>query len=92
MGLRVKVQLIRRKDCSQWYFTFPSAVARAMEFSPGEIFEWSVADESKFALHRVSRPATVTGVHRPASSSGPSAGISRRASPRKTISERDTRP
>ena len=42
MGFPTKVQLIQRKDSQQWYITFPSAVAQAMEFQLGEIVEWIV--------------------------------------------------
>jgi hypothetical protein len=50
MGFPTKVQLIQRKDSQQWYINFPSAVARAMEFSRGEVVEWIVEDKNRLLL------------------------------------------
>ena len=52
MGYPTKVQLIKRKNSEQWYINFPSAVAKAMEFSRGEIVEWLVEDKETLVLHR----------------------------------------
>jgi len=37
MGYPNKVQIIRRKNCEQWYINFPSAIAQAMDFQRGEV-------------------------------------------------------
>ena len=52
MGFPTKVQLIKRKQSEQWYINFPSAVAQAMEFERGEIFEWIIQDKSQLLLKR----------------------------------------
>ena len=52
MGYPTKVQLIKRKSSEQWYINFPSAVARAMEFSRGEIVEWVIEDKAQLLLRR----------------------------------------
>ena len=58
MGFPTKVQLIKRKTSEQFYINFPSAVAQAMEFSPGETVEWIVEDKSLLALRRLNPPAS----------------------------------
>jgi bifunctional DNA-binding transcriptional regulator/antitoxin component of YhaV-PrlF toxin-antitoxin module len=52
MGYPTKVQLISRKGSDQYYITFPSAVAQAMEFSKGETVEWIVVDKGSLILSR----------------------------------------
>jgi hypothetical protein len=68
MGFPTKVQLIKRQASEQWYINFPSALAQAMEFSRGEIVEWSVEDKSLLALRRLHPPAPVLKKALPASS------------------------
>lgn len=57
MGYPTKVQLIKRQASEQWYINFPSAVARAMEFSRGEVVEWLIEDKETLVLHRPQAPA-----------------------------------
>ena len=52
MGYRTRVQRIQRKVSEQWYVNFPAALARAMEFSKGEIVEWVVHDNTTLTLRR----------------------------------------
>ena len=52
MGFPTTVQLIKRKKSEQWYINFPSAVAQAMEFERGEIFEWIIEDKGQLVLRR----------------------------------------
>ena len=52
MGFPTKVQVISRKDSDQYYINFPSAVAKAMEFSKGETVEWIVVDKGTLILSR----------------------------------------
>jgi bifunctional DNA-binding transcriptional regulator/antitoxin component of YhaV-PrlF toxin-antitoxin module len=56
MGFPTKVQLIKRQASQQWYITFPSALAQAMDFSPGETVEWFVEDKSLLVLRRSPPP------------------------------------
>lgn len=56
MGLKTKVQVIKRKNSEQWYVNFPSALAQAMEFSKGEIVEWFVEDKELLGLRRSDAP------------------------------------
>ena len=60
MGYPTKVQLIKRKQSEQWYINFPSAVARAMEFTRGEVVEWVIEDKGHLVLRR--RAAAVSGL------------------------------
>jgi hypothetical protein len=68
MGFPTKVQLIKRQSSEQWYINFPSALARAMDFSRGETVEWSVEDKTLLALRRLHPPAPVLKKTLPASS------------------------
>lgn len=52
MGYPTKVQLIQRKDTSQFYINFPAPIAQAMDFSKGETVEWTVADKGHLILSR----------------------------------------
>ena len=52
MGFPTKIQLIKRTASEQWYITFPSAVAQAMEFQKGEVVEWIIEDKERMTLKR----------------------------------------
>ena len=56
MGYPTKVQLIKRAKSEQWYINFPAAIARAMEFSKGEVVEWYIDDKKTLVLHRPNAP------------------------------------
>ena len=55
MGFPTKVQLITRRASQQWYITFPSALAQAMDCSQGETVEWFVEDRSLLVSRRSPR-------------------------------------
>lgn len=52
MGHPTKIQLIKRQTSEQWYVNFPAALAQAMEFDKGEIWEWIVEDKNQLVLRR----------------------------------------
>lgn len=52
MGFPTKVQLIERKESEQWYINFPVAIAQAMDFTKGEVVEWTIADKQHLILSR----------------------------------------
>ena len=52
MGFKTKVQLINRANSQQWYVNFPSALAQALEFSKGEVVEWTIETKHKIILKR----------------------------------------
>ncbi len=56
MGFPTKVQLIKRQASEQWYINFPSALAQAMDFSRGEMVEWSIEDKGLLAFRRAQPP------------------------------------
>lgn len=56
MGYPTKVQLIERKDSQQFYINFPAPIAQAMEFSKGELVEWTVVDKQHILLSRTVVP------------------------------------
>ncbi len=56
MPYPTKVQLIQRKKSEQWYINFPSALAQAMDFSKGEIVQWSIHDRATLVLQRPDAP------------------------------------
>lgn len=56
MPFPTKVQLIRRQNSEQWYINFPSAVAQSMDFTKGEVVQWSVHDRSTLVLQRPDAP------------------------------------
>lgn len=56
MPFPTKVQLIKRRNSEQWYINFPSAVAQSMDFSKGEVVEWSIHDRSTLVLQRPDAP------------------------------------
>ena len=58
MGYATKVQRINRKKHDQWYVGFPVAVAKAMEFVPSELVEWTIEDKATLVLRRVNPPAS----------------------------------
>jgi hypothetical protein len=52
MGHPTKIQLIKRQTSEQWYVNFPAALAQALEFDKGEIWEWIVEDKNQLVLKR----------------------------------------
>lgn len=52
MGYPTRIQLINRQASQQWYVNFPSAIAQAMEFRKGEVFEWVFQDQRSLLLRR----------------------------------------
>lgn len=62
MGYPTKVQLIERKDSRQFYINLPAPIAQAMDFTKGEIVEWSIADKKHLMLSRTSVPADALAV------------------------------
>lgn len=52
MGHPTKIQLIQRKTSEQWYINFPAALAQAMEFDKGEVWEWIIEDKNQLVLRR----------------------------------------
>ena len=57
MGYPTKVQCIKRqKGADQWYISFPTAVAEAMDFEKGELVHWHIEDKANLVLHRESTP------------------------------------
>jgi len=56
MGYPTKVQHIKREHTEQWYLTIPAVIAHMMDFSQGEVIEWSVEDRQTFVLHRAKVP------------------------------------
>jgi hypothetical protein len=57
MSYPTTVQLIKTKRSQQWYVNFPSALANAMDFSKGEVVEWTVVDRGQLMLERPNAPA-----------------------------------
>jgi hypothetical protein len=68
MGFPTKVQLITRRASQQWYITFPSALAQAMDCSQGETVEWFVEDRSLLVSRRSPPPGPLLTKAPPASS------------------------
>ena len=62
-----KVQLIKRERSEQWYINFPSALARSMDFTRGEVIEWSIHDRCTLVLRRPDAPPSTleSGVRQP---------------------------
>jgi len=52
MGYPTKIQQITRKNSTQFYISFPQALARAMGFEKGETVEWVVKDKDTLLLKR----------------------------------------
>ena len=57
MSYPTTVQLIKTNRSQQWYVNFPSALANAMDFSKGEVVEWTVVDRGQLMLERPDAPA-----------------------------------
>lgn len=55
MGYPTKVQQITRRNSSQFYISFPQALAQAMGFKKGEVVEWEVKDKNSLVLKRVKK-------------------------------------
>jgi len=81
MGFPTKVQLIQRKASEQWYINFPSALAQAMDFSRGEIVEWTIEDKSLLALRRLNPPPSALKKTPPAPSTPSRSSGARSKSP-----------
>jgi len=84
MGSQTKIQLISRKKSQQWYVNFPAAVAHAMEFERGEMFEWIIEDKATMVLRRLKPPAAAVKKKRRRESSNtstPSGHNARKHSP-----------
>lgn len=56
MGYPTKVQLIERKDSQQFYINFPAPIAQAMEFTKGEVVEWTIVDKQHLLVSRTEVP------------------------------------
>ena len=81
MGYPTKVQLIQRKQSEQWYVNFPSAVAQAMEFRKGEMFEWIIENREFLVLRRQAPPASALKKKRQKDSSNRSKSSGKKAGP-----------
>ena len=62
MGCQTRIQLINRKNSEQWYVNFPAAIAHAMEFGKGEMFEWIIIDNEALVLRRINPPQSQCAV------------------------------
>ncbi len=62
MSFPTKVQKINRKNSEQWYINFPSAVAQMMDFSKGEVVNWTLHDRSTLILERSDVPPSSIAV------------------------------
>jgi hypothetical protein len=58
MPFPTKVQLIKRQNSEQWYINFPSAVAQSMDFTKGEVVQWSIHDRTMLVLQRPDAPSS----------------------------------
>jgi hypothetical protein len=56
MPFPTKVQLIKRMNSEQWYINFPSALAQSLDFTKGEVVQWSVHDRGTLVLQRPDAP------------------------------------
>lgn len=56
MACPTKVQLIARKDSEQFYINLPAPIAHAMDFTKGEVVEWTIADKKHLILSRTNVP------------------------------------
>ena len=52
MGYSTKIQQITRLDYNQYYVNLPRAIAKAMNFSKGEIVEWEIEGKDTLMLKR----------------------------------------
>ena len=65
MGYPTKVQLIsRKKGADQYYINFPTAVAEAMDFTKGEIIEWTIVDKANIIAHRPVVPPSPVAIEK----------------------------
>lgn len=55
MGYPTRIQQITRKNSTQFYISFPQALARSMGFSKGESVEWEVKDKDTLILRRTKK-------------------------------------
>lgn len=81
MGFPTKLQRINRKASQQWYVNLPSALAQAMDFTPGEIVEWAVEDRTQLVLNRPQAPPSPLKKTPPRASSISSKSSSQKPSP-----------
>ncbi|MGH8017441.1 MAG: hypothetical protein ACREIA_04005 [Opitutaceae bacterium] len=56
MGYPTKVQLIARKGSQQFYINFPAPIAQAMDFTKGELVEWTIVDKQHLIVSRTVVP------------------------------------
>jgi bifunctional DNA-binding transcriptional regulator/antitoxin component of YhaV-PrlF toxin-antitoxin module len=52
MGYPSRIQRIKRKRSEQYYVNVPSALAHALEMTPGEVIEWTVEEKSRLVICR----------------------------------------
>ena len=62
MGYPTKVQLIERKDSQQFYINFPAPIAQAMDFTKGELVEWTIVDKQHLIVSRTVVPPDLVDV------------------------------
>ena len=62
MGYPTKVQLIERKDSQQFYINFPAPIAQAMDFTKGEVVEWTMVDKQHLLVARTVVPPDAVDV------------------------------
>ena len=62
MGYPTKVQLIERKDSQQFYINFPAPIAQAMDFTKGEVVEWTIVDKQHLIVARTVVPPDLVDV------------------------------
>ena len=62
MGYPTKVQCIERKHSAQFYINFPTPLAQALDFTKGEVVEWSIHDKGHLILRRQQVPADAVPV------------------------------
>jgi len=55
MGVKTKIQLIKRTNSEQYFVNFPTQVAQIMNLKKGEEFEWSLEEKDIFKLKRKSK-------------------------------------
>ena len=89
MGCQTKIQLISRKNSEQWYVNFPAAVAHALEFARGEMFEWIIEDNATLILRRLNPPKSPRKKKLPNQSSNASTPCGNNAHPHSHKNEHD---
>lgn len=55
MGLKGKIQLIKRTNSEQYFINFPVQVAQILELEKGEEFEWTLENKTTLKLKRKNR-------------------------------------